>query len=239
MPQLYPQKPGIESILKQAFSYWSRTLLYQVLFSLITFSIYFVVGYYFAAKYGILSHYLSLSARLSESIESYQKGVQEMILLPDFMTFYWIMIATAVFLYPLNLGFFKIYRKLDQGEKPIIQDFFAGYQGINFFIFTSYFLFWILIYLYTVPTIILGFVWVLLTLFTAPLMFFKSRKLFQTIPLNFKALKKYPIEILVGCFVALLFKYFGVITLVGAIFTFPFWNAMIYALYRRIFNEVQ
>ncbi|MHA6696739.1 hypothetical protein [Chryseobacterium sp. A301] len=238
MPQLYPQKPGIESILKQAFSYWSRTLLYQVLFSLITFSVYIVVGYYFAVKYGIMDHYLSLSARLSESMESYQQGVQEMTLLPNFMTFYWIMIATAVFLYPLNLGFFKMYRKMDLGEKPALQDLFAGYQGINFFIFTSYFLFWILIYLYTIPTVILGFAWVLLTLFTAPLMFFMSRKLFETIPLNFKGLKRYPLEIFVCCIVALLFKYIGLFTIVGAVFTYPFWNAMIYALYRRVFNEV-
>lgn len=238
MPQSYPQKPGIELILKQAFAYWSRTLIYQVLFSLITFSVYIVVGYYFAVKYGIMDHYLSLSARLSESVESYQQGVQEMIQLPNFMAFYWIMIATAVFLYPLNLGFFKMYRKMDLGEKPVLQDLFAGYQGINFFIFTSYFLFWILIYLYTIPTVILGIAWVLLTLFTAPLMFFMSRKLFQTIPLNFKALKRYPIEIFVGCIVAVLFKYIGVFTVVGAVFTFPIWNAIIYALYRRVFNEV-
>ena len=237
MKQDYPQKQGIDNILKIAFGYWNRTLVYQIMFSLLYFSVLFLVLFYFSNKYGIFEQYLALSEKLKEGMEAYRKGLEELVVSPNYQKLSMTVIATLVFLFPLNLGLFKIYRKLDLGEKIVAEDLFAGYNGRNFFIYTSYFLFWIMVYSYTVPTFFLAVVWVLATLFTAPLMFFMNQKILESISLNFKALRNYPVEIFVCCFVAIVFKYFGILTLFGAIFTFPFWNAIIYALYSHIFKE--
>ncbi len=35
MQSKYPQKPGIDFILKQAFFYWNKTLVFQLMFSMI------------------------------------------------------------------------------------------------------------------------------------------------------------------------------------------------------------
>lgn len=226
-----------DKILKKAFTYWGRTIVYQLLFSLISLSVFLSIGYYAALRYGVLDLYLGLSEKLQQGIEQYQQGVQEMMSQPGFMNFYWIMVATAVFLYPLNLGLFAVYRKLDTQERPKVSDLFLGYAGKNFFIFASFYLFWLLIYIYTVPTIILAVVWVLITLFSAPLMFFLDKKMLETLSLNYKALKRFPMEILLCCMVAVLFKYGGIFTIVGALFTYPFWNAIIYSLYSSLFNE--
>jgi hypothetical protein len=87
-------------------------------------------------------------------------------------------------------------------------------------------------------TIILPFVWVMITLFVAPLMFFQNKTIFEGIALNWKALKLYFIEILVCVIVAFLFKYIGfTLFLVGGLLTLPFWNAMIHSLYKTIFDE--
>lgn len=239
MQQNYPQKTGIDFILKDAFSYWSKTLLYQVLYSLLYISVLILVFYYASAKYGILEQYLALGDKLKDGFDVYQAAIAEMTKSPGFMTFYWIMIGALVFLYPLNLGFYKMFRKIDTGEKPLMEDLFAGYLGTNFFIYTSFYLFWFLIYLYAMPTVILGVVWVFITLFAAPLMFFMDKKIFESISLTWKALKLYPLEILVCSIVAIMFKYVGVLTIIGAIFTLPFWNPMIYALYKKVFNEVE
>lgn len=237
MQSNYPHKSSIGEILKRAYFYWLSTILYQVLFSILSLSILVTSFIVFGEKYGILNHYMGLSEKLKEGFDAYEMGIKEMILSPGFMTFYWIMIATFVFIFPLNLGLYKMYRGIDLGIKPRLQDLFAGYEGVNFFIYTGFYLFWLLIYLYTVPTGIFAIVWVLLTLFTAPLMFFMDKRIFQTIPLNFKALKHYPLEIISACIVAFLFKYLGIFTVIGAIFTYPFWTAMIYSLYQRIFTE--
>ena len=237
MQQNYPQKAGIDYILKEAFSYWNRTLIFQILFSLIYFSVLFLVLFYFATKFGIFEQYLALGDKLKEGMDAYKNGIKELAANPNFMKFQWVILGTLSFLFPLNLGLFKMFRKLDLGEKPELEDLFAGYSGANFFIYFGYFLFWFTIYSYFAPTIFLGILWVLITLFTAPLMFFMDKRIIETFGINFKALRMFPLEILIGFFVAVAFKYFGILTLIGAIFTFPFWNAMIYSLYRKIFTE--
>jgi len=48
----------------------------------------------------------------------------------------------------------------------------------------------------------------------------------------------YFVEIMVCVIVAFLFKYLGfALFLIGGLFTFPFWNAMIYSLYKTVFSE--
>lgn len=238
MQNNYPQKPGIENILKSAFAYWSKTLGYQLAFSLIFLSVLFLVYYHFASDFGILDKYAAIFNKNPNNMAQMQMQIQQLALSPAYKKLSWILLGTLVLLYPLNLGFYKMYRKMDLGQNIGFEDLFAGYSGINFFIYTSFYLFWLMVFSYALPTVILGIVWIFLTLFSAPLMFFMDKRIFETIDLSFKAWRMFFIEIFVGVAVAFFFKYVGLLFFgVGFLFTFPFYNAMIYALYRNIFSE--
>lgn len=226
-----------EKIIREAFGYWKKTLLFQAMFSLLFFSILFMVSYYFSAKYGILDQYEAAAAKLKDGMPAYMKEVQRIAATPEYRNLSWATLLTLVFLYPLNIGFYKIYRKIDLNQKPLTEDLFAGYVGVNFFIYTSYFLFWLMIFSYTLPTVFLAVAWVFATLFAAPLMFFMNKRIFEIFGLNWQALKKFPAVILACMLVAFFVKYAGLISIIGAVFTFPIWNAMLYALYRNIFSE--
>ncbi len=233
----YPQKSGLEITLKKAFFYWSKTLLYHVLFSLVYFSVFFLVYYYVAERYGILEKMMTALQQNQNNFSAMNEAMRKISALPEYYNLSLALIFAMTFLYPLNLGFLQIFRKIDLGEKYGIEDLFVGYNGLNFFKYSSYFLFWIFVYQIALSTIILGVVWVYITLFTAPLMFFMEKRIFETINLNIKALKLFFVEISVAIFVAFAFRYFGAITIIGFLFTFPFWNAMIYSMYQKIFTE--
>ena len=237
MQKDYPQKASIGELLSKSFMYWSKTLKYQLSFSVIYFAIFTTVIYFASAKYGIMESYLGILQRNINNLPAFTTEYKKLIATPEFQTFYYYVLGTMVFLFPLNLGFYKIYRKMDLNEKVELSDLFAGYMGSNFFRYISFFIFWIIIYMYTVPTVILAVVWVLLTLFCAPLMFFMDKTIFESISLTFKAMKLFFIEIVVCFLVAFVFKYFGMFTIIGGLFTFPFINAVIYTLYSQIFKE--
>jgi hypothetical protein len=238
MQNKYPQKPGMDFILKQAFFYWNKTLIFQLAFSIIYFGILMTAFFICDAKYGITEQYVEAGKYVKNGSDAYLAEIGKMYSTPEFQKFSLWITGTIIFLYPLNLGFYQIYKKVDLGEKPELGDLFVGYNGLNFFKYIGYFLFWYFVFAYTVQTIILGIAWVCLTIFVAPLMFFMDKRIFEAISLNFKALKVYFIEILVCVMVAFFFKYLGfALFLIGGLFTFPFWNAMIYSLYKTVFSE--
>lgn len=242
MQEKYPQKPGLDFILKQAFYYWNKTLLYQLMFSIIYFAIFLTVFFYFSEKYGIIEQFLGAASDYMkagpEGMDEYKNQIALIMGSDGFQNFYLAIVGVQIFLYPLNLGLFQIFRKLDLKEQIAMGDLFTGYNGLNFFRYISYFIFWFFFYTLIAQTIILPFVWVMITLFVAPLMFFQNKTIFEGIALNWKALKLYFIEILVCVIVAFLFKYVGfTLFLVGGLLTLPFWNAMIYSLYKTIFDE--
>lgn len=242
MQEKYSQKPGLDFILKQAFYYWNKTLLYQLMFSIIYFAIFLTVFFYFSEKYGIIGQFLGAASNYMkagpEGMDEYKNQIALIMGSDGFQNFYLAIVGVQIFLYPLNLGLFQIFRKLDLKEQIVMGDLFTGYNGLNFFRYISYFIFWFFFYTMIAQTIILPFVWVMITLFVAPLMFFQNKTIFEGIALNWKALKLYFIEILVCVIVAFLFKYVGfTLFLVGGLLTLPFWNAMIYSLYKTIFDE--
>ncbi|HCM32700.1 MAG TPA: hypothetical protein DF603_00905 [Chryseobacterium sp.] len=238
MQSKYPQKPGIDFILKQAFYYWNKTLVFQLMFSIIFFGIFLTSLYFFGVKYEIWEQNQVLTEALNEGTKAYMEKISQLSATENYQMFTLAIWGTTAFLYPLNLGLFQIFRKLDLQEKIVLGDLFVGYNGLNFFKYLGYYLFWFMIYRLTVPTVLLAVIWVAMTVFVAPLMFFTDKRIFEAISLNFKALKMYFIEIMVCVFVAVLFKYLGfTLFLVGGLFTFPFWNAMIYSLYKTVFSE--
>lgn len=238
MENKYPQKPGLDFILKQAFFYWNKTLVFQLMFSIMYFGIMMTVLFFCDAKYGILNGYLETAKYAKEGVQVYSAELQKLLSTENFQSFSMWMMGTNIFLYPLNLGFYQMYRKMDLGEKIELGDLFVGYNGLNFFKYIGYYIFWYFIFAYSVQTIILGIVWVAITMFIAPIMFFMNKTILESLSLNLKALRMYFLEILVCILVAVLFKYIGfAVFFIGGLFTFPFWNAMIYSLYKVIFSE--
>ncbi|WP_228455374.1 hypothetical protein [Chryseobacterium sp. Tr-659] len=238
MQNKYPQKPGLDFILKQAFFYWNKTLIFQLMFSMVFFGILLTSLFFFGSRYGILEQNQVLAEALKDGAKAYMEKIAELSATENYQMFTLAIWMTSAFLYPLNLGMFQIFRKLDLNEKIVLGDLFAGYNGINFFKYLGYYLFWFFIYRFTVPTVLLAILWVAMTIFVAPLMFFTDKRIFEAISLNFKAFKMYFVEIMVCIMVAVLFKYLGfTLFLVGGLFTFPFWNAMIYSLYKTVFSE--
>lgn len=238
MQNKYPQKPGIDFILKQAFFYWSKTLIFQLMFSIMYFGVLMTAFFICDTKYGITEQYIEAGKYIKNGTDVYLAKIWKMYSTAEFQKFALWITGTLIFLYPLNLGFYQIYKKVDLGEKLELGDLLVGYNGFNFFKYIGYFIFWYFVFAYTAQTIILGVAWVCLTIFVAPLMFFMDKRIFEAISLNFKALKVYFIEIFVCVLVAFFFKYLGfALFLIGGLFTFPFWNAMIYSLYKSIFSE--
>lgn len=242
MQEKYPQKPGIDFLLKQAFFYWNKTLLYQMLFSIIYFGIFLSVFLFFSGKYDIMNQFLGAASNYMElgpsGMDAYKTEIATIMATPGFQNFYLAIVGVSVFLFPLNIGFFEIFRKIDTKEPIVVSDLFAGYIGLNFFKFISYYIFWFFLYTMITQTLILPIIWVMCTLLVAPLMYFQNKRIFEAIAINFKVLKLYFIEIVVCVIVAFLFKYIGfALFLIGGLFTFPIWNSIVYSLYKSIFAE--
>ncbi|KEY17893.1 hypothetical protein [Kaistella antarctica] len=238
MEKNYPQKVGMQEILKTAFSYWNRTLFYQVAFSLLYFSLFFL-GYFYLFKYfGLWDEMSQHSELLKTDFPAFNKKMEEVALLPQTQSFLLGIFFLFAFLNPLNVGFYKIYRKLDLNEKVTMNDLFAGYLGFDFFKFFGFYLFWMIIFSYANSLLLLGVVWIILTLFSVPLMFFMNVNTIEGIKLTVKGLKQDFSTIVLSVLVATLFSLSGLLLFgVGFLFTFPFWHAMIYTLYQHNFKE--
>ena len=196
------------------------------------------VFFFCDSKYGIMDQYIETAKYAQDGMQVYTAQIQKMMATESFQNFSLWMVGATIFLYPLNLGFYQIYKKVDLGEKLELGDLLVGYNGLNFFKYIGYYIFWYFIFAYTIQTVILGILWVCITIFVAPMMFFMNKTIFESISLNLKALRMYFLEIFVCVIVAVIFKYIGfALFLIGGLFTFPFWNAMIYSLYKTVFSE--
>lgn len=238
MEKNYPYKVGPEQILKKAFFYWNKTLFYQVAFSLLYFSLFFLGYFYLFRYFGLWAEVSQHSELLKTDFAAFNKKMEEIALLPQTQGFVLGIFFLSAIINPLNVGFYKIYRKIDLNEKVEMNDLFAGYIGFDFFKFFGFYLFWIIIFSYANSLILLGFVWVFLTLFCVPLMFFMNVNTFQGIKLTFIGLKQNFPTIFAAVLVGVLFSLAGLLLFgFGFLFTFPFWHAIIYTLYQHFFKE--
>ena len=238
MQQQFPQKPGLDIILKQAFSYWSKTIGLQLMFSIIYFGIFISAIHFFMGYYGIYNHEPELQAALSKGFQEYAEKSAALSSTVEFSYFRYAFIGVLVFLGPLNIGFFQIYKKIDLKENVGLSDLFAGYRGLNFFKFISFYLFWFLLLFMLAPLIIFPFFWILITIFSTPLIFFENKRTFETLSIGWAALRRNFIEIFVCVLIAAVFSHIGFLFfLIGGLFTFPFWNAIAYSLYTNILEN--
>lgn len=239
MEKKYPEKIAVQQILKTAFSYWNRTLFYQVSFSLLYFSMFFL-GYFYLFKYfGLWDEINQYSGLVQSDFPAFNKKMEEVAKLPQTQGFILGVFFLLALLNPLNVGFYKIYRKIDLQENIGMNDLFAGYLGWSFFKFFGFYLFWIIIFIYANSLLLLGLVWVFITLFSVPLMFFRNANTIEGIRLTLKCIRKDFISIFVTVVVAIGFSLSGILLLgFGFLLTFPFWHAIVYTLYQHFFKEI-
>lgn len=231
---------GVAPVLKKAFFYWKSTIIYQLLFSVLYFGLFFIGYFYLLQYFGLWDEFMKHRDLVSTDLPSFNKKMEEIARLPQARNFGLAFFFLTALINPLNVGLYKVYRKIDQKEEVFFNDLFAGYQGITFFRFVGFYLFWIIIFTYANAIFLLGIVWYLLTLFCVPLMFFMDVKIFEGISLTFKVLRKNLSVILITAVVALLFGFSGVLLCgVGILLTFPFIHSMIYTLYQQFYNEVE
>ena len=229
----------IELLLKTAFTYWKKTLLFQLAYSLLYFSLFFLGYFHLFQYFGLWDEFTKHSDLWRTDLPAFNKKMEEVAALPQMRNFALAFFVLLALINPLNVSFYKIYRKIDLKEEVKLNDLFAGYLGFDFFKFFGFYLFWIIIFTYANALLLLGFVWIFITLFSIPLMFFQNVKTFEGISLGFKGIRKNFTTIAVCMVVALLFGASGILLCgFGLLLTYPFWNAMVYTLYQHIYKEV-
>lgn len=136
------QKPEIGKILTEAYQYWMRTLPFQLLFTVIYFSVIMFAGAYAFRYYGLFEQVNQFSQLMYSDFPAFIKKYEELMKTENAMYFTMAILVIKSVIFPLNIGFLKIYRKLDIGEPVAMSDLFAGFQGHYFFLFLIYSLFW-------------------------------------------------------------------------------------------------
>jgi len=239
MENNYPEKSGIQQILKTAFWYWNKTLIYQLFYSMLYFSLFFLGYFYLFRYFGLWDGFSKYSDLVGTDIPAFNEKMEEIARLPQARNFALAFFFLLALINPLNVGLYKIFRKIDLKEPVSLNDLFAGYLGLDFFKFFGFYLFWIIIFTYANAFLVLGLVWVFVTLFSIPLMFFMSVNTFEGIRLTVTGLRRNLGMVVTCMLIAALFSAGGILLFgFGLLFTFPFWNAMIYALYQHIYKEI-
>lgn len=231
---------GLSFILRQAFFYWNKALLYHLVFSLLYFTL-FMAGYFYLVQYfGLWDEFMKYRDLVQTDLPAFNKKMEEIAKTPQAANFTLAFFGLIALLNPLNVGLYKIYRKIELKEPVFFNDLFAGYQGSDFFSFVGFYLFWMIIFTYANAFLFLGVAWIFLTLFCVPLMFFLNVKIFKAIGLTWQVLRYNFSTVVIAMVVALLFSLSGILLCgIGFVLTFPFFNSMIYVLYRYLYKEVE
>ncbi|SDE50580.1 hypothetical protein [Riemerella columbipharyngis] len=230
------RKESMEAVIGNAFRYWYKTIFFQLIFSLI-YSIMLFIFISTAIKMLGLEetfHKFTLAVTKNSNPEAIAKKLERLLESQEVQYLMFFIIFIKALLYPLNIGFFRIYNNMDLGIRPRVSDLFEGFRGNNFPIFFGYYLFWIVVSS-LISYVNLGFVWVFFTFLISPILFFQKCGIIKAFKVNIQFLKiDFPM-VLVGVLISLLFSYCGLLFFgIGLLLTFPFWNAMIYAVYKNM-----
>lgn len=231
------KKISLDYVIKQSFKYWKSTLFYQLVFTIVYFSSLFILGNFLANYYEIYPKINEIAPLMSSNPDEFSIKFQEILLSENFKSFSMMTIVVVAIIYPMNIGFFKIYNQIDEKKEINLNDLFAGFSGTNFFKFFGYYLLWGGIYFYLKPLIIPGFLWIMYTIFVAPLLFFTPMNLIEAMKISFKVVAGNFFVIAACSVLAIIFSYSGFfLFFFGLLFTFPFWNAIIYTLFKSYFR---
>ncbi|MFP3636975.1 hypothetical protein, partial [Bacillus sp. SIMBA_033] len=94
---------------------------------------FFTSMFLFGSKYGIWEQSQEMGEALKLGTKAYLEKAAAVSATENYQMFTLAIWGTTAFLYPLNLGMFQIFRKLDLQEKIVLGDLFVGYNGLNFF----------------------------------------------------------------------------------------------------------
>ena len=228
-------RPEIGKVLTEAYQYWMRTLPYQLLFSVIYFSFIMFAGAYAFRYYGLFEEVNQFSQLMYTDFQAFIKKYEALMQTQNAIYFTMAVVVIKAVIFPLNIGFLKIYRKLDLGEPVVTSDLFAGFKGSNFFLFGIYAMFWNVInsYLLIFPPLCL--LWIGLMLFVPGLVFYKGFNFLQAFKMSMSVFRQNIGLVLLASLAAIIISYCGVVIFFFGIFvSFPFWNAIIYVLYKHL-----
>lgn len=231
-------KISLDEVVNQSFKYWKATLKFQFIFGILYFSIAFTFSSFLLNYFEIDEKLNNIIPLALKDIELFMKKAEALTSTKDYKTYEMFFIASLSLVYPLNIGFFKIYTLIDEKKNIASNELFEGYNGSAFFKFLGYFLFWGIINYFLKKTFFpASFLWVFITIFVGPLLYFTPMKMLEAINLSAKvALANWAI-VLPCAIIAFLFSYSGfLLFFVGFLFTYPFWNAIIYTLFKRFFS---
>ena len=230
-------KPEIGNIISEAYQYWMRTLPFQLLFSVLYFTIFMFSSMYAFRYYGLFEEILKIQDLFYSDTKVFVEKYSEIMKTENAQYFAMVVMVIKSVIFPLNIGFLKIYRKLDLGEPPHISDLFAGFRGHYFFLFVIYALFWNIINNYL---LILFFIWIPMLLMTPSLVFFKNYNFFQAFRISVQVFRNNILLFIMATLASIIISYSGVLMFFFGIFvTFPFWNAVIYVLYKHFVADFQ
>lgn len=236
-PQNAPQKVSIEEVLKTAFHYWKSTLAFQLVVTVLYFSVILIAGlqlsfYYFGDKMQ------AFTPELLQTPELFRTKIAELVASENGQYFQIVISLIKAAMFPLGIGLFKVYSVLDQNKKPVFSDVLDGYSGSNFFKFWGFALFWNVVFQLGLSFFLLpGILWVLITLFVGPLLYFTPMRMIEAVSISGKVFVANWSLLFPCAAIAFLFSYAGsILFLVGFLFTFPFWYAVIYTLFKKYFN---
>lgn len=230
------QKINLEQVIKDSFALWKSAMKYNVLFSLLHFGLLIAFTSGILIYTGILEKFMELYPSLLKNPEIFKQRLEALVQTPEFANYTLLTTICSGLVYPLHIGLLRIFYKMERKEEIFIGDLLEGYNGINFFKYASYYICWFIIYNYISQIFVgLGLLWVMLTLLIVPFMYFKGEPMGTAFVLNFQILKRNFLGIFSCVVVASLFNLLGVfVFLVGRLFTFPFWCAMVYILSKHL-----
>ena len=78
-------------------------------------------------------------------MQAYVKKLNELVGSKDVILFSLLNVFCSGLVFPLHIGFFKIFKKIDSKEGPVLGDLFEGYQGANFIKYAVYYILWMMI----------------------------------------------------------------------------------------------
>jgi len=231
------RKVSFSEIPAKAVVYWKRTIFFQIVFSLLYFAIYIGLDFFLCNYYGIFDQLLDLLS-ITNDIHIFTEKYIEILSSEAFgKVVIWMIIVSAI-LFPLNIGLLNIYRKLDNLEKISLIDLFFGYRGNEFFKYSGYYLFWGGVYHLCKVNLILMIIWIIITSLVGPLMFLNNISVTKALQLNFKAVKLNIWNFLLVFLLSVFGSYIGYVFIgIGILFTFPFWNAVLYVFYKEVFIQ--
>ena len=234
---------SIQKIFNEAMNYWRMVMKYNLYFSLLYFSVFMVLVLGGLNYLGAMPMFLELS-QITDT-KQYINKINEIFKTEQMQLFPILLIISSGLIYPLHIGFFNIFKKIDDKEEIYLSDLFVGFQGSNFIKYAMYYIFWLMIYNYTKAIAgsfyflaIVPLFWVATTLFISPLMYFRKEPLGMALLWNFQILRRNFAVLMLCVLATVLISYSGFFLMfVGYALTFPFWNAMIYTLYKYLFVE--